>query len=325
MPQWNTEDHKVGEQFGYWREVLCEAFIALNSTRTVSGGFRAQVVANPVGEVNVCRLVTDEHEILRTRHEISRMPRDCFFLNMQIEGDVHVRHAGNEIRVSPNQFYIVDASEPYDLAYRQPGGSIRTFSFRMPKSLLAPLLSQPEACMGVRVTPDAAIGALAVDFLKSLAIRSDNIPAAAQPAMARMAADLTALALNPQASHAAPIMETKRKALLHAIISYIDQNSARSDLGVGKVCRRFGISVRTLHRLFEMEGLTFTQAVSTRRLKKCAEAMCAHPDLSISSIAFANGYGDLSSFNRQFRKHFDLAPRDFRGKMVGERRLPRSN
>jgi AraC family transcriptional activator of tynA and feaB len=74
MPEWNTQDHKVGEQFGFWREVLCEAFIALNSTREFSGGFQANVVANRVADVNVCRLVTDEHNILRTRHEIRKMP-----------------------------------------------------------------------------------------------------------------------------------------------------------------------------------------------------------------------------------------------------------
>lgn len=324
MPQWNTQDQKIGEQFGFWREVLCEAFIALNSTRDFTGGFQAHVVSNLVADVNVCRLVTDEHDILRTRHEISRMSRDCFFVNMQIAGNVHVEHIGRNIQVCPNQFYVVDAAEPYNLAYRQAGGNVRTFSFRIPKSLLTPLLPEPEKSLGVRVAPDTAMGALAVDFLGSLALRSDNIPVAAQPAMARMAADLIALSLNPQENHSASVLESKRKALLHSILAYIDQNSINPGLGVELVCRRFGLSARTLHRLFEAEGLTFAQVVTIRRLRRCAETMCDHPDVSIASIAFANGFGDLSSFNRQFRKHFDLAPREYRGKMVAEQRTSRN-
>lgn len=206
MPQWNTEDYKAAEQFGFWREVLCEAFIALNSTREFAGGFRGHVIANRVDDINVCRLVTDEHNILRTQHEISRMPRDCFFVNMQIDGDVHVQHIGKETHIRPNQFYVVDAAEPYELAYRRPGGNVRTFSFRIPKTVLAPLLSNAEEAMGVRVSRDTAMGALAVDFLKNIAVQSDAIPAAAQPTMARMAADLIALSrarirIIPRRSH----------------------------------------------------------------------------------------------------------------------------
>jgi AraC-like DNA-binding protein len=317
MPQWNTEDYQAAEQFGFWREVLCEAFIALNSTCDYSDGFRARVVANRVDGINVCRLITDEHNILRTHREISRMPRDCFFVNMQIDGDVHVRHQGKEVQISPNEFYVVDAAEPYELAYRRPGGNVQTFSFRIPKPHLAPLLSDTGDAMGVRVSRDTAVGALAVDFLKNIAMQSDAIPPGAQPAMARMAADLIALSLNPHQDHSAALSQSKRKARLGSILAYIDQNCAR-ELSVDLVCRRFGISRRSLHRLFEEEGLSFAREITVRRLNKSAEAMRAYPDASIATIAFASGFGDLSSFNRQFRKKFGLVPREYRGKMIAD-------
>ena len=319
MPQWNTEDYGAAEQFGFWREVLCEAFIALNSTREFAGGFRAHVVANRVDDMNVCRLLTDEHNILRTRHEISRMPRDCFFVNMQIDGDVQVQHIGKETHIRPNQFYVVDAAEPYELAYRREGGNVRTFSFRIPKALLAPLLSKTDQAMGVRVSHDTAMGALAVDFLKTLAVQSNTIPAVARPTMARMAADLIALSLSPNQDHSAAFALSKRKALLNSVLAYIDQNCAKAELNINLVCRRFGISPRSLHRLFEAEGFTFSREMTMRRLSKCAEAMCAHPEASIANIAFAGGFGDLSSFNRQFRKQFDLSPREYRVKMIADR------
>jgi AraC family transcriptional regulator, positive regulator of tynA and feaB len=317
MPQWNTGDYKAAEQFGFWREVLCEAFIALNSTCEDADGFRAEVVANRVDGINVCRLITDEHNILRTRREISRMPKDCFFVNMQIDGDVHVRHQGKEVQIGPEQFYVVDAAEPYELAYRRPGGNVRTFSFRIPKPHLAPLLSDTSDAMGVRVSRDTAIGALAVDFLKNVAMQSDAIPATAQPAMARMAADLIALSLNPHRDHSAALAQSKRKARLDSILTFIDRNCAR-ELSVDLVCRRFNISPRSLHRLFDEEGLTFAREITVQRLNKSVEAMRAYPDASIATIAFASGFGDLSSFNRQFRKQFGLAPREYRSRLIAD-------
>ncbi|WP_159104034.1 helix-turn-helix domain-containing protein [Rhodopseudomonas sp. B29] len=298
--------------------MLCEAFIALNSTRDFSGGFKAHVAADLVDTVNVCRLVTDEHIVLRSHQEISRMPRDCYFVNMQIEGDVHVRHLGKQVQIRPSQFYVVDSAEPYELIYRRPGGRVRTFSFRIPKALLAPQLASAHRTMGVAVTQDTAIGALAIDFLKSLALQSGSIPAAAHPTTARMAVDLVALALGPREPQFAPLQQSKRKAMLDSIVTYIDHNCAEAELSIDVVCRRFGLSPRTLHRLFESEGLTFSRLTTSRRLSKCAEAIRARPDTPISTIAFANGFNDLSSFNRQFRRHFDLTPSEYRDKAIVE-------
>jgi len=319
MPQWDTAEYKESEQFGYWREVLCEAFVALNSERDSGGGFQGHVVANRVDSINVCRLMTDEHYILRTRREISRMPKDCYFINMQIDGNVHVLHHRRETVIGPNEFYVVDAAEPYELAYRRPGGAVRTFSFRIPREVLAPLLSDTEKTMGVRVSQETSTGRLAVDFLKSLALQSDTLPEVAQPAIARMAADLIALSLNPNADHSAVISHSRRKALLQSIFAYLDQNLGKPDLSVYSVCRCFGISPRSLHRLFEMEGLTFSRAVTLRRLNKSAQALCANPEGSITNIAFAHGFGDLSSFNRQFRRQFDLTPREYRSISTAQR------
>ena len=44
-------------------------------------------------------------------------------------------------------------------------------------------------------------------------------------------------------------------------------------LSVVAVCRRFAISPRLLHRLFEGQGHTFAETVRTMRLKQCARLL----------------------------------------------------
>lgn len=109
--------------------------------------------------------------------------------------------------------------------------------------------------MGVQVSRNTAMGALAVDFLKNFAVQSDAIPGVAKPTMARMAADLIALSLSPNKDHSAALAQSRRKAFLNSILAYIDQNYAKADLNINSVCRRFGISPRSLHRLFSRKGL----------------------------------------------------------------------
>ena len=66
--------------------------------------------------------------------------------------------------------------------------------------------------------------------------------------------------------------------------------------------------------LFESEGTTFTEYVLEQRLT-CAYHMLADSarhDWTISAIAFEVGFGNLSYFNRVFRRRFGMTPSDAR-------------
>jgi AraC-like DNA-binding protein len=65
------------------------------------------------------------------------------------------------------------------------------------------------------------------------------------------------------------------------------------------------VTPRYVHKLLEGEGLTFSAFVLGRRLAR-AHRMLSDPrfgDRSISSVAFDVGFGDLSYFNRAFRRY----------------------
>jgi AraC-like DNA-binding protein len=71
-----------------------------------------------------------------------------------------------------------------------------------------------------------------------------------------------------------------------------------------------------VRKLFEEEGTTFTEFVLESRLAQALQ-MLSDPRLAgrtISSIAFSLGFGDLSYFNRTFRRRFGAAPSEMRTK-----------
>jgi AraC family transcriptional regulator, positive regulator of tynA and feaB len=102
--------------------------------------------------------------------------------------------------------------------------------------------------------------------------------------------------------------------LLHLILDYTHRNIADRGLSPGEVARRFGISVRYLHKLFTAVEVTFGTYVANRRLEH------VHRDLSggrfrqqsISQVAEQWGFGDISAFNKAFRKRFGCSPRSLR-------------
>jgi AraC-like DNA-binding protein len=102
-----------------------------------------------------------------------------------------------------------------------------------------------------------------------------------------------------------------RAARFHAIKSAITDNPG---VHLSELAQRFGVSSRHIQILFEEEGETFTAYVSGERLRQ-AHGMLNDPKYrhwTIAAIAFHAGFGDLSHFNRNFKKRYGATPSDLR-------------
>jgi len=101
--------------------------------------------------------------------------------------------------------------------------------------------------------------------------------------------------------------------MMQALFSTASLRS-RSALSVVTIAARHRIRPRWIQRLFEREGMTFTEYVLAQRLAR-AHRLLADPRYAgqkISTIAFNVGFGDLSYFNRAFRRRYGAAPSELR-------------
>ena len=109
-----------------------------------------------------------------------------------------------------------------------------------------------------------------------------------------------------------------RAARLHAIKADIQARLDRDDHSVRTAAARQGVSPRYVQALFEDEGTTFSEFVRDQRLQR-VHRLLADPQLlhrSISEIAFGVGSGDLSHFNRAFRRRYGKTPSDVRAAAI---------
>jgi len=106
----------------------------------------------------------------------------------------------------------------------------------------------------------------------------------------------------------------RRAAWQAAVLREIDDLIAARGLSAVTVGRRLGITARYVHLLLEDTGQSFSQLVLAKRLERAAGLLRAQeqPTRKISEIASACGFGDLSYFNRVFRKRYGRTPSDFR-------------
>jgi transcriptional regulator GlxA family with amidase domain len=109
-----------------------------------------------------------------------------------------------------------------------------------------------------------------------------------------------------------------RAARLHAIKQDIARSLDQPDLSVAALAMRHGCTPRFVQRLFEAEGTTFTDHVLTQRLARAYRVLTdpRRESEKISAIAFDSGFGDVSYFNRAFRRRYGAAPSDIRAQAL---------
>lgn len=114
---------------------------------------------------------------------------------------------------------------------------------------------------------------------------------------------------------APPVTATPRRGgRLAAIKADIETRLERRELSIDMIAGLYGVTPRAIQKAFGAEGRTFSDYVMERRLERAwLKLMSAEDDaISISSVAFEVGFGDLSYFNRSFRKRFGRSPSQVR-------------
>ena len=107
-----------------------------------------------------------------------------------------------------------------------------------------------------------------------------------------------------------------RAARLRAIKADIGRHLCDPGLSIDKIAAGHGISPRYIRKLFQEEQTTFSDFVLHLRLERSRKMLrsreCAASTIAL--VAHACGFGDLSYFNRTFRRSYGITPSDFRGR-----------
>jgi AraC-like DNA-binding protein len=186
---------------------------------------------------------------------------------------------------------------------------------RLPRAALAPLVRNIDDAVLCRIPRGTGMLRLLRSYVDSVF----NDPALAIPQMRRLIAaqlcDLVAVTLGATRD-ATAVAEGRgiRNARLIAIKQDIEAHLATGELAPGAVAKRQQISDSYLRKLFESEGTSFSQFVLGRRLER-AHRLLTNPggaSRSIASIAFDAGFGDLSYFNRTFKRCYGFTPSEVR-------------
>lgn len=230
------------------------------------------------------------------------------------EGRVVIRQGDRRIALRAREAAALALDQPTEFVLAQPG---RIDVIELDRALL-PSLGDDAALMQVipRSNPGlqalAHYGALLLRGL--LPLNSADLQALAKGHVH----DLIGAALSDRETAAPVAMADRRAGRLAAIKADIEARLERRELGVEMIASLHGVSARVVQKLFEAEGRTFSDYVLERRLDRAWHRLITAEGatLTISAVAYEVGFGDLSYFNRCFRKRFGRPPSQVKAQAV---------
>lgn len=312
---WDTAGIRPNEQFSYYREAICQAFMNLTPEPAAESGFPASVEHVRLGDAAINRVSFPEHVVRRSAADIAASDRSCFYLNLKLAGRCRIQQDGREISLSPGQVGIFDSDRQFALVHDR-GPQLRVASFWVPAEALRERLPASFDAAAARVSDDPHVGHLIVETARTLSDDALCMTEDEGVRLFRSLIELVAISLSRQSRAHTAEGESLTDATMLALKRAIQRQLREPGLAVADIANAVGISERYVHKLLARSGTGFTDYVIARRLDGAARDLGdpAMADRAIGAIAFDWGFSDLSHFTRRFKQRFGCRPRDWRAR-----------
>lgn len=304
-----VEAEPESAQLESWRENFGRTILRLDVDPAPGQPFRCRMALQSMPGVAFASVSTSACRTARTPRLVKEAGRDDIGLVALVEGMAIVSQRGRDAQISAGEAIFLRNDEPGIVDFPT---AARFFSFALPSESFTRLVSI-DSSMTVVPAASAALR-LALRYAELLLDDGHHL--------------LTTETYHAVASHfhelaAAMIGITRdstvegrgmRAARLRAIKADIAASLSDHQLSIARIAERHGITPRYVGKLFEGEGTTFSQYVLEQRLSRVRQ-MLSEPRFAhhlVSTIAIDTGFGDISHFNRSFRRRFGTTPTEAR-------------
>ncbi|QHA09490.1 helix-turn-helix domain-containing protein [Streptomyces broussonetiae] len=294
-----------------WERALSQVFVGLEIAVETGRPWAGELTAERLGALQIATEEFGPGTILRSARSVAADRSTHILVRLQLDGTALLFQDGRTAELRPGRLAFHDARRPYRIVLPQRQ---RARVLMLPRALLRLEEGQLSA-LTATVVDDSGDGAAALlmPLLRGLVDEVIRAGTTRRDDLARVAAELLAtLALEQVSSRSAP-------ALWDRITASVQVRLQDPGLTPQDIADQHSISLRYLHRIFQLQGTTVNAWVRTRRLEAAREELAQNgaAHRSIAAVAARWGFTNPSHFSRTFRETYGMSPVQWRGAHVG--------
>lgn len=307
----STASQHPRDRLSYWVDEVTKLFFRHTFCAASRGAFHGELQAAQLGPVKIGRYSIDAGEARRSALDQARDDIDDIFVVMRLSGEAVVDQVGRQALHGPGSLVLLDTRLPGGTRYKDRTQSVIA---TVPRVAFEARLGNLSSLIARPIAGANPVAGLAAGFMSLLAARAGDVDPASGARLADQALDLIALACSTELAVSRVVLSSPRACALLKLKSVIEARLCDPDLKPAAAANEAGVSVRYANDLLSQEGTSTERYILQRRLERCR---CALEDSrqagrTISEIAFAWGFSDLSHFTRRFRAAYGKKPSEWR-------------
>jgi AraC-like DNA-binding protein len=310
--EFSTDHVPERDRIAYWREHYGRVMLRVDLEPARDMTFEARMSSMTLPSLQLMEASSSPAVISRGGEYLAD-GNDGIILAINRTGSALVSSGGRQQSLRPHEAILLSGSEAASFHRTTLG---RSLTLRVPRTIFESTVTGVDDRLMRPISGDHGALKLLGYYAGWLLDDGAAMDSKLLNLSVRHVHDLLTLAIGPTADFAETARTRGlRAARLKLAKSYIVAHSHRRDTSVASVAANLNVTPRYVQRLFEADGTTFSEFLMGQRLTRAHRLLC-DPNFShaaISTIAYDVGFGDLSYFNRRFRRLYGFTPRDVRG------------
>jgi AraC-like DNA-binding protein len=248
-------------------------------------------------------------QLVRTAADVVEDGREDYGVTIPRIGSHEFLNRGQQIECKPGTAALVACFAPF--THTKPDDSYDSLYLNMPRDFVEHRLIGARRSFPRVHSVVHGLWLLARDTLCSLHREAVGLEKEQFGAAVRIAAELVLLAMGGEADAQSSVSSIRAGALSRAK-HIIARGLSDPDLTLVAVAAESGISLRYLHSLFRNEPWSAHQYLKLQRLARARQLLTLADARSttVTDVATACGYSNLSQFSTAYRREFGISPKD---------------
>ncbi|MEL6963341.1 MAG: helix-turn-helix domain-containing protein [Pseudomonadota bacterium] len=298
------------DRFAFWREAVCESYVQLGCEAESKRDFDGRIDIARHTLLSISKVRGKAHAVERRKRDIGAATDAYFLLSLQTASKSRISQFGHSSLLEPGDMALYASTDPYTL---QLDDGFSQVVVQVPSDSLLQRLPGAHLLTAQKVDGQSAIGRLVGTTIIAFSQHIDHDNPVVGSLIQDTLVDLIATGLASLDEVRADLSSSERNILIRAK-SFIQNNIGNPDLDRTLVAETTGMSTRRLNEIFARADGSISQFIRSARLNAIKSDLRDRrfASLSITEIAFKNGFSNIQHFSQAFKQQTGLTPRDFR-------------
>jgi len=310
MISMTTDSVLPRERADFWTDLVSRHVTPMCIEPAGEQPLHGAVQVRTIGDIGVAQVRGLGVRAGHTRVQIARTSDHLYAACVHLDGEARIKRRGEQIALQKGDVFITDSRQEFTLDLERPW---RHLLITLPTQWIDGRVTRPDLISGA-VLRGHPLACLWARHLASGFVLSGDLSPAAGTLFARHSVDLLVQLLEEAHRGQPTPSDAARAAIFLNACHLIALKFGDPSLTPTRIAQELRISTRTLARIFAANNETVMQRLFDERVRQAARLL-SMPEAfhrSVTEIAFACGFNEISHFGRVFAARMHMTPSRWR-------------